>query len=195
MPSILPSQVLGNPLSQQQFSLRTSLPVKHNCVWQIKTGAVRTLTWLEDGTTIAIGIWGPGDMVGQPLTTVNPYQIESLTAVEATLLALGDEPLPSEWVLRHLQQAEALMVIRSYRRVDIMLAKLLAWLAKRFGRSINQGNLIDLRLTHQDLAELVGTTRVTITRTLGQFEQQGLIERLSVHRILLKEDDVWHYEI
>lgn len=195
MPSTLPSQVRGNPLSRQQFSLRTSLPVKQNCVWQIETGAVRTLTWLEDGTTITIGLWGPGDIVGQPLTTVNPYQIESLTLVEATLLPLGNEPLPSAWVLNHLQQAEALMVIRSYRRVDIMLVKLLAWLAKRFGRNVQQGSLIDLRLTHQDLAELLGTTRVTVTRTLGQFEQQGLIERLSVHRILLKEDDVWHYEI
>jgi CRP-like cAMP-binding protein len=195
MPSTLPSQVLGNSPPRQQFSLRTSLPVKQNCVWRIEAGAVRTLTWLEDGTTITIGIWGPGDVIGQPLTTVNPYQIESLTAAEATLLSLGDERLPSEWLLNHLQHAEALMVIRSYRRVDIMLAKLLAWLAKRFGRSVDQGHLIDLRLTHQDLAELVGTTRVTITRTLGQFEQQGIIERLSVHRILLKEDEVWHYEI
>lgn len=195
MPSILPSQVLGNPLPRQQFSLRKSLPVKQNCVWQIETGIVRSLTWLEDGTTITLGIWGPTEIVGQPLTTLNPFQIEALTTVEATLLCLGKEPLPSQWVLQHLQQAEALMVIRSYRRVDLMLAKLLAWLAQRFGRSVQQGHLIDLRLTHQDLAELVGTTRVTITRTLGQFEQQGLIERLSVHRILLKEDDVWHYEI
>lgn len=195
MSSISPSPVLSNPLPRQRFSLRTSLPVKQNCVWQIEAGVVRTLTWLEDGTTMTLGLWGPGELVGQPLTTMNPYQIEALTVVEATLLPLGGEALPGEWLLSHLQQAEALMVIRSYRRVDIMLVKLLAWLGKRFGRSVGQGNLIDLRLTHQDLAELVGTTRVTITRTLGQFEQQGLIERLSVHRILLKEDDVWHYEI
>ncbi len=76
-----------------------------------------------------------------------------------------------------------------------MLVKLLEWLATRFGRTVRQGNLIDLRLTHQDLAELVGTTRVTLTRILGQLEQQGLIERLSLHRIVLKEDEVWHYAI
>jgi CRP-like cAMP-binding protein len=108
---------------------------------------------------------------------------------------MENDQVPSEWVLNYLRQVETLMVIRSYRRVDVVLLKLLGWLAKRFGRTVNQGNLIDLRLTHQDLAELVGTTRVTITRTLGQFEEQGLIERLSVHRTLLKEYELWHYEI
>lgn len=191
----LPAQVLGNSPPSQQFPLRSSLPVKQNAFWRIEAGAVRTLTWLEDGTAITTGIWGPGEVVGKPLTMMDPYQIESLTAVEASLFLLEHNPIPNEWILNHLQQAEELMVIRSYRRVDMMLVKLLGWLAKRFGRSVSKGNLIDLRLTHQDLAELVGTTRVTITRTLGQFEQQGLIERLSVHRILLKEDNVWHYEI
>jgi len=190
----LPPRILED-FSRQQFSLRSSLPIKQNSVWKIESGAVRTLTWLEDGTTITTGIWGPGDVIGKLLTTVDPYQIESLTPVEATLLPLGHDEILKEWVSNHLKQAEALMLVRSYRRVDIMLVKLLSWLAKRFGRSVNQGNLIDLRLTHQDLADLLGTTRVTITRILGQFEQQGLIERLSLHRILLKEDHVWHYEI
>ena len=57
------------------------------------------------------------------------------------------------------------------------------------------GRLIDLRLTHQDLAELLGTTRVTVTRSLIQLEQQGLIQRLSLQRIVLQSTDCWHYEI
>lgn len=179
----------------QKFSLRSALPIKQNSLWKIEKGAVRTLTWLEDGTTVTTGLWGPGSILGQVLSTVDPYQIECLTPVEASLVPLGKEQLPSEWILKHLQQAETLMLIRSYRRVDTMLVKLLGWLAKEFGREVETGNLIDLRLTHQDLAELMGTTRVTVTRMLGQFEDQGLIKRLSLHRILLKEDEVWHYEI
>jgi CRP-like cAMP-binding protein len=52
-----------------------------------------------------------------------------------------------------------------------------------------------MRLTHEYLAEMLGSTRVTVTRILGQFEQEGLIERLSLHRIILKEEDIWYYEI
>jgi CRP-like cAMP-binding protein len=86
-------------------------------------------------------------------------------------------------------------VIRRYKKTDIMLVKLLTWLAKRFGREIEQGRLIDLRLTHQDLGEILGSTRVTITRTLSQLEQQGFIERFSLSRLVLREEDFWHYEI
>ncbi len=169
--------------------------MKQHSLWKIETGAVRTLTWLEDGTVVTTGLYGPGDVVGQALSMVDPYQIECVTPVEAILLTLENDQIPSEWLLAHLQQAEDLIVIRSYRRVETMLVKLLGWLAKRFGRDIEAGNLIDLRLTHQDLAELMGTTRVTVTRILGQLEEQGLIERLPLHRIVLKEYELWHYEI
>lgn len=87
------------------------------------------------------------------------------------------------------------MLIRSYKRIDIMLLKLLNWLANRFGQDANQGRLIDLRLTHQDLSELLGTTRVTVTRALDQLEQQGFIQRLSLQRIVLQQAEYWHHEI
>jgi len=175
--------------------LRSHLPHKKQAVWQIESGIVRTVTWLEDGTTVMTGLWGPGDVVGKLLSSVDPYQIECLARVEASLLPLENGYIRSEWLLAHLEQFEALLVIRSYPQVETMLIKLLGWLAKRFGREVEAGNLIDLRLTHQTIAEALGTTRVTVTRILGQFEDQGLIERISLHRILLKEDELWHYEI
>lgn len=98
-------------------------------------------------------------------------------------------------LLAHIQQTEELTVIRSYRRIDLMLLKLLAWFAQKFGCEAKTGQLIDLRLTHQDLADMLGATRVTITRALGQLEQQGLIERLPLHRIIVREEGFWHYQI
>ncbi|PSB03307.1 Crp/Fnr family transcriptional regulator [Merismopedia glauca] len=195
MSTVLPSQTLGTALYQENFSLRSPLPLKNNYLWKIETGVVRTFTWLEDGTLVTTGLWGPGDLVGKALSTLDPYQIESLTHVQASLLPLENEQIRSEWLLNHLQQIEALIVIRSYRRVDMMLVKLLVWLGKRFGRAVETGNLIDLRLTHHDLAEMLGTTRVTVTRILGKLEEQGLIQRLQLQRIVLKEDELWHYEI
>jgi CRP-like cAMP-binding protein len=66
---------------------------------------------------------------------------------------------------------------------------------KKFGREVKQERLIELRLTHQDLAELLGTTRVTITRILKQFEQQGLVQRLPNQLTLLQPEAIWHHEI
>ncbi|MFM6896963.1 MAG: Crp/Fnr family transcriptional regulator, partial [Microcystis panniformis] len=101
----------------------------------------------------------------------------------------------AEILLSHLQQAQELSIIRSYKRTDVMVVKLLSWLGNQFGKQTGTGQLIDVRLTHQDIADLLGTTRVTITRALNSLEQQGAVERLPVHRLLLREEDIWHYEI
>lgn len=156
---------------------------------------VRTLTWLDNDAIATLGLWGPGDIVGKPLSTIDPYQIECLSKVTATPLPPDRWQQATPALLAHIRQAEEFTLIHSYRRIDAMLIKLLTWLAKKFGRVVETGQLIDLRLTHQDIAEILGTTRVTITRTLSQFEQQGVIHRLPLHRIVLKEEEQWHYEI
>ncbi|MBL1178003.1 Crp/Fnr family transcriptional regulator [Pantanalinema sp. GBBB05] len=190
----VPSEFI--PLDSRRFSSRATLPLKSDSLWQIKTGTVRTLVCLEDGTVITTGIWGSGDLVGQLIPTSNYLTIECLTDVEAVALPLTPyDPLYTQALVAHLQQAEDLMVIRSHKKIDVMLLRLLSWLAKRFGRIVEHGQLIDLRLTHQDLSELLGSTRVTVTRTLSQLEQQKLIQRIALRRIVLSEEEVWHYEI
>ena len=181
--------------TKQIFTRRSFLPEHQSLLWQIESGFVRTFTYLEDGTTVALGLWGPEDIVGSSLSRLQPYQMECLTKVEARILPLEEWEQPTQTLLHHIQQAEELMVIRSYKKVDTMLLKLLAWLSKKFGLQVEKGRLIDMRLTHEDLAEILGSTRVTITRILGQFEQEGLIDRLSLHRIVLREEDIWYYEI
>jgi CRP-like cAMP-binding protein len=180
---------------QSHFIRRSFLPDLKNNLWQIESGFVRTFTYLEDGTTVALGLWGSGDVVGGYLSRMNPYQMQCLTKVEATVLPVTEWNELTETLLNHIQQAEELMVIRSHKKVETMLIKLLAWLSHKFGSEVEQGRLIDMRLTHEDLAELIGSTRVTITRILGQFEQEGLIDRLSLNRIVVREEDIWYYEI
>ncbi len=181
--------------TRQLFTRRSFLPEEKNALWQIDRGFVRTYTYLEDGTIVALGLWGSGDVIGRSLSKIKPYQIECLTKVEATILPLESETQLSNILLSHIEQAQELMVIRSHRKVETMLIKLLAWLSQKFGSEVKKGRLIDMHLTHEDLAQMLGSTRVTITRILGQFEQEGLINRLSLHRIVLREEDIWYYQI
>lgn len=177
------------------FERRTLLPLTPTYFWQIKSGVVRTATWLEDGTMITIGLWGSGEVVGTSLTRINPYHMECLTPVQTVAIPLADSYQSNTVLLLQMQQLEELTVIRAHRKIDLMLLKLLSWLGQKFGRKAASGQLIDLRLTHQDLADILGATRVTITRTLNQLEQQGFIERLPLHRIVLREEEMWHYQI
>ena len=181
--------------SVHQFNARSVIDCRSNILWKIESGFVRTVTWSEDGTLIVLGLWGARNCVGRSLTQVNPYQIECLTSVKATPIAINEVPDLADTLLTHVNYLESLMVIRSSKRADVMLLRLLQWLADRFGQTTVDGRLIDLRLTHQDLADLIGITRITVTRTLSLLEQQQYIQRLPLQKIILQQKELWHYEI
>jgi CRP-like cAMP-binding protein len=145
------------------------------------------LTWNEEGTPITLGYWGPGDVVGQPLSRIQPYQIECLTSVEVSYVSSGECSQAIEALLLHIQQAEEILTIVRHERMHSRLQQLLVWLARKFGRSVQSGLLIDLRLTHQAIAEAIGTTRVTVTRLLNEFEREGIISRPKRHFIVLRD--------
>ena len=178
------------------FARRSLLPLRRDALWVLETGVVRTLTMLEDGTSIILGLWGPGDVVGRVLSKADPYQIECLTPVEATLLPDHSWHQATEAMIMHIQRSEELIEIMHCRHAETSILRLLAWLAKRYGQEVEQGQLIDLRLTHQDIADLIGLTRVTVTRLLNEFVNQGIIQRQERQFIILHDQQpFWHYEI
>ncbi len=61
----------------------------------------------------------------------------------------------------------------SQRRVYDRLLQLLLMLKQEVGQVTPDGVRLEVRLTHQQLANLLGTTRVTITRLLGDLRQEG----------------------
>jgi CRP-like cAMP-binding protein len=179
-----------------KFARRSLLPLGHDYLWKIETGVVRTLTWLEDGTTVTLGLWSSGDVVSRALSKAEPFQIECLTPVEVTLLPLERWHQVNEALISHIQQLQEFLEILHCRSVDTALLRLLNWLAKKVGHEVKEGQLIELRLTHQEIADIMGTTRVTVTRVLKEFENQGIIERLPQKLIVLHEKpSFWHYDI
>lgn len=56
------------------------------------------------------------------------------------------------------------------------VAHILAKLATDYGVPTSKGKKIQLRLTHQDLANVAGSSRVTVTKVLGQLRQRGIID-------------------
>lgn len=166
------------------FTRREIIPPRNDVLWRIERGAVRTLTWSEEGTFITLGYWGSGDLIGSPLSKVKPYQIECLTNVEVSVVP------PHLWyqdvnaLLSHIQQAEELLSIVHCKPMSVRLWQFLLWLSRKFGRDIEEGTLIDLNATHQEMSEVLNTTRVTVTRLLQQFEEEGLLLRHKRQMIL-----------
>ena len=165
------------------FKRRSLIPGDPHSLWSIQKGAVRTLTWDEEGHIAPLGLWRAGDVVGQSLAQVDPYEIQCLTEVEVE--SFDTHNPPSQQVLfDHIRQAGEFLRILHCKRIDSRLIQFLAWLAEKFGHPVDQGQCIGLQLTHQEIADCIGTTRVTITRLLHQFEKDGKIGWRQSQRIL-----------
>ncbi len=176
---------LSGDLPQRLFTRRELIPPDNDVLWRIERGAVRTLTWSEDGIFITLGYWGAGDLIGYSLSKVQPYQIECLTSVEASIIPQHLWYRDIDAFLSHIKHSEELLSIVHLKPMSLRLGKFLLWLSEKFGRDVEQGKLIDLNVTHQEISEVLNTTRVTVTRILQQFEEQGALLRYKRRIILL----------
>ncbi|MEM6354044.1 MAG: Crp/Fnr family transcriptional regulator [Cyanobacteria bacterium P01_D01_bin.14] len=169
-----------------QFKRRETMPLRKNTLWHFQTGVARLLTLSEEGTAITLGFWGAGDFTGQPLIGIQPCELECLMDVEAVRLHLEQcQELP-QVTMAHLHQMQALIRIRQ-GKIPQRLQLLLTWLGQKFGRPTEGGQLIQLRLTHQELAETIGTTRVTVTRLMQNLEQQSSLCYSQRQQIILRQ--------
>lgn len=184
-----PSFPISTHLRQRTFSCNDSLPLEPDILWRIDRGVVRTLTWSDEGRPITLGFWGAGDVVGLPLSRIQPYQIECLTSAEVSLLPSNLWYQAIDAMVYHIQISEEVLSIIHNRPIPLRLLQLLGWLARKFGRAVEQGQLIELPLTHQALSEIICTTRVTVTRLLKQFEQEGIITRRGRYLIFKQQSE------
>lgn len=175
---------LLEPTAIKVFSRTDQIPSETDVLWEIQRGIVRTQTWTEAGKVISLGYWGSGDVVGTPLMAIEPYEMFCLTPVMVRgLNSHHESALPL--LYQQVKTLQKLTWIVRQASVAERLWSLLLWLYEKFGYTVQGGYLIDIRLTHQDLAELADTTRVSVTRLLKQFEAQRLLLRRNRRYILL----------
>ena len=176
-------------IEQQQkitfFSAGRDLP-DEPCIWLIVDGVVKTFSITKSGISITLGFWGSKDVVGTSLSNINSYRIKCMSDVKAIAIAPNQQNKIVAELIYNQQQTQQLTYILRNTRIAKRLWLFLKWLGFKFGRVTQQGQLIDFKLTHQELAEAIGTTRITITKTLNQFETEGLILRPKTKCIILK---------
>ena len=159
------------------------VPLLKGYIWLVVRGMTKLVTSSMNGDEALLGLVGPGEPFGEPLSQVDPY--EAITLSQCDLLCLRWEQLTSEPSLcrgmllataKRYRQVEALLALMGQRRVEERLRSFLELMAEGYGQPCEQGVRISVRLTHQDLANLLGTTRVTVTRFIGQLRDQGWLQ-------------------
>jgi CRP/FNR family transcriptional regulator len=79
------------------------------------------------------------------------------------------------------QVSDALTLLDDFRGHDVAsrLARVLVKFSQQFGVETDSGVRIDLPVTHQDLANMIGTARETVSRNMARFRQKGYVRDAS----------------
>jgi CRP-like cAMP-binding protein len=167
----------------------------------IKKGRVRVYRVTPDGKQLTLDIHERGTILGDmsllgqsrlPEAFADAIDDAVICTITPDQLRQLIERFPTIGVnlIRHLsgrlQSAERELESLAYQRVDQRLARKLLDLARRFGSSTEGGTLIDARLTQQELAEMIGTTRETLAHTLSDFRRRGLLATVQ-HRVVIRD--------
>lgn len=177
------------------FGRREQIPLVSQGIWQIERGLVQLSTLCPAGEEILLGWAGAGAFFGLSFTSLQVYQATALSDVYLkwfsmveieSSLRLSQIIVPQ--LIKRMQQTEMLLTIAGYRRVEERLQRLLLLLKQEIGQKTEDGSRLSVRITHQDIASAIGTTRVTITRLLNKLQQDGYISWDSKRHIILKDD-------
>ena len=175
----------------------------HNGIWLIESGVARTFYVGPSGREITLAFWTSGHFVGGPEVFGGGVHIWSADAHEDLRLRFltGSR-------IRHLVETiprfaicmidglvakgkcySALVQMLGTRSVTERLAHLLIVFADTHGRREGNSLVIDKKITHDELANIVGSTRQWVTMTLDKFQKRGLIT-VSRQRIVVEQHDM-----
>ena len=155
-----------------------SLPV-HLC-WRVSDGYVRAIGQTDLAESYTLGIWGPGEIVMPQLLNLQTVELRALS--RARVHEWSPSPDEQQHCSRaQIKQMGMLLQLTRVRPVEARLFNLLIWLSERFGNGDESGTSVPLEamnLTHRQLAEMACVSRVTVTKSLGQFRLQGWLLRI-----------------
>jgi CRP-like cAMP-binding protein len=92
-----------------------------------------------------------------------------------------------------LRQSDEVIESLLHREVSCRLATLLLNLDERFGEENGAGRLIDVRLTHQDLANMIASTREAVSKVMSEFQRDGVVESRNRRIAIIDGDALAEY--
>jgi CRP-like cAMP-binding protein len=168
------------------------VPLLKKSVWLVVRGMVKLSAISVQGDELLLGLAGPNEPFGDPLSNVEVY--EATTLCESDLLCLTcDEIAASPHLAMALlqgmgvryRQSEAMLGLLGLRRIEDRVRGFLELLANDYGQPCDQGLRLNIKLTHQELASALSTTRVTVTRVLGSLKDEGWLQLDGQRRLVI----------
>ncbi len=161
-----------------------------NRVYILVSGRIKLTRIQENGRENPLEILETGDLLGLEWLQGQEQRVDYAQAMEpCRVIAISPERLqllmeeqPDLHMIllrimgEKLRDSHSAIERLLLKDVKARLASLLLDLAERCGIEVENGVRLATRITHQDMANLIGSTRETTTATLNQFKRSHLIE-------------------
>ena len=170
--------------------------------YYIKSGKVKVYRTYEDGKEHIIHIFNEGNVFGEAtLFSSIPYPASAMVYEDAVIGIIKNLDLEYlvkqnfELALKIIKVLTQRLVFAQNKIKDLAFndvfartASLFLKLAKEYGKPGSSGQVIDIQLSRQELADMVGTTRETISRIVSKFKKEKSITEVEDKIVII--DDV-----
>jgi CRP-like cAMP-binding protein len=159
-------------------------------VFFVNGGRVKISKVTRDGKELTLAYRGPGEIFGElcmleggpreeMAEAMENAMITELTRDEFEKLVQANGMLGyrlTKAMLQRRREVENKVEQLLFKDVNAKLAELLLRLGNEYGVQSGRGTLVALKITHQEMANLIGSTRETVSLTLSMFKKKGLIQ-------------------
>lgn len=159
-------------------------------MFMVNGGRVKISKVTRDGKALTLMYCGPSELFGETCLVDGGARQDMAEAMENTMVTEIQRADFERLLQSNAQLGYQMTRILAARRRDIegkletlvfrdvtsKLAELLLKLAEEYGVDDPRGTLVALKITHQELANLIGSTRETVSLTLSQFKRKSYIQ-------------------
>ena len=170
--------------------------------YYIKSGKVKVFTTYEDGHEHILYIFGEGDVFGEATLFNNiPYPASAVVYEDAVIGIIKNRDLErlvkenSELSLKIIKILVSKLVfaqqkIRELTFNDVFsrTASQLIKLSKDYGNKKDIGLEIGIQLSRQELADMIGSTRETVSRVISRFKKEKAITEKNDRIVIINEE-------
>ncbi len=169
-------------------------PATH--VFKIVSGILRVVKVLGDGSRVITGFFYPGEIFG---ISASEYYLGDAEAVcEVKLRRLGRNrfrqavdgsealrPQFVDWLCREMASAQARTVLLARKNAEERVCDLLLALTRRAGNEAEPAHVIEIPMSRVDMADYLGLTIETVSRTMTSLINRGVIRAIARYRFAI----------
>ena len=172
------------PRRQYVYHRGEVILLEPGAVLYVKEGILSTTMIHQDGTNVLLGLSGTGQViVGHPNDSCHIQILaysDSKVEIESWETAIDQPDFPKKLKIR-IQHLEGWSAMQARTSLSQRVLGIMGLLAGQFGQAHELGILINVRITHAQLASAVGSTRTSITRVISELRDTGKIIIVTDH--------------